>query len=103
MVSVKFVIGTYGVASAYVLADTYDKASKVSVQMPWSESAQLIAKGQLISEAIFLGFKSPKKETYQLIRVLYFFDSALFKSKGRNPSKNFATFLGDFKPRKIAS
>ena len=46
MVSVKFVIGTYGVASAYVLADTYDKASKVSVQMPWS--AQLIAKGQLI-------------------------------------------------------
>ena len=63
MVSVKFVIGTYGVASAYVLADTYDKASKVSVQMPWSESARLIAKGQLISEAIFLGFKSPKKQT----------------------------------------
>ena len=30
LVSVKFVIGTYGVASAYVLADTYDKASKVS-------------------------------------------------------------------------
>ena len=29
LVSVKFVIGTYGVASAYVLADTYDKASKV--------------------------------------------------------------------------
>jgi hypothetical protein len=63
LVSVKFVIGTYGVASAYVLADTYDKASKVSVQVPRSESAQLIAKGQLISEAIFLGFKSPKKET----------------------------------------
>jgi len=34
LVSVKFVIGTYGVASAYVLADTYDKASKVSVQVP---------------------------------------------------------------------
>ena len=31
LVSVKFVIGTYGVASAYVLADTYDKASKVSI------------------------------------------------------------------------
>ena len=61
MVSVKFVIGTYGVASAYVLADTYDKASKVSVQVPRSERAQLIAKGQLISEAIFLGLKSPKK------------------------------------------
>ena len=32
LVSVKFVIGTYGVASAYVLADTYDKASKVSIR-----------------------------------------------------------------------
>ena len=33
LVSVKFVIGTYGVASAYVLADTYDKASKVSIYL----------------------------------------------------------------------
>ena len=29
LVSVKFVYASYGVASAYVLADTYDKASKV--------------------------------------------------------------------------
>jgi len=36
-------------------------------------------KGQLISEAIFLGFKSCKKQT-----------------------KNFEGFLGDFKVRKIA-
>ena len=37
LVSVKFVIGTYGVASAYVLADTYDKASKVSIYFKLEE------------------------------------------------------------------
>jgi len=39
LVSVKFVIGTYGVASAYVLADTYDKASKAKKQLGDQEGA----------------------------------------------------------------
>merc|ERR1711956_136022 len=39
LVSVKFVIGTYGVASAYVLADTYDKASKAKKQLGDTEGA----------------------------------------------------------------
>ena len=43
LVSVKFVIGTYGVASAYVLADTYDKASKVSIRFERKTIGQSLA------------------------------------------------------------
>ena len=39
LVNVKFVYASYGVASAYVLADTYDKASKAKKQLGNADGA----------------------------------------------------------------
>ena len=43
LVSVKFVYASYGVASAYVLADTYDKASKVHWLFYMAQNAFFVA------------------------------------------------------------
>merc|ERR1712018_1024965 len=41
LVNVKFVYASYGVASAYVLADTYDKATKAKKQLGDKEGAMV--------------------------------------------------------------
>ena len=61
MVSVKFVIGTYGVASAYVLADTYDKASKVSTYFELKKkSGKIKIKKKMLVNVPSVGLKTSK-------------------------------------------
>ena len=73
MVSVKFVIGTYGVASAYVLADTYDKASKVSIYFKLKEKI-VKEKIEMLVTVPSEGLKTSKfrDDFDQLYRKLYF-------------------------------
>ena len=61
----------------------------------WHKLKQVGAKDQIISEAIFLGFKSPKKQTK-------FLKICALASKMGQIKKNVC-FLVDLKPWKIAS